>query len=148
MNKKQVNTAARAYALEELGEAQFKSNKDAVRSITDNFKAGAAACQKLFKPVAKTPVEKSNFERVWNDFWKDICTNPNGSINLEQVKRELADYHGILEEVSKVYDTLTRGNISKPNTLASAVIAEVERIHQEELDELEKELTEDDEEQE
>jgi hypothetical protein len=79
--------------------------------------------------------ELPNYEQVWQDFWKEICTKPDGSLDVEQVKKELADYHGIMGEVATVYDTLTMGHISKPNTKASAVISEVQAIQQRELDE-------------
>lgn len=61
-------------------------------------------------------------DAVYDEFWKEII-EPNGVVNFEQVKRELFDYHTLLENVPKVYDHITRGRISKPNTLASAVIA-------------------------
>lgn len=40
MKIKTLNEAAKAHALEQLGEVQFKNNKDAVKAITDDFKAG------------------------------------------------------------------------------------------------------------
>src|SRR6476646_3900941 len=65
-------------------------------------------------------------DRPWTQedeqFWGPIIT-PNGRLDLDQVKRELHDYHTLLEEVPKVYCELTGGAISKPNTAADAVIA-------------------------
>jgi len=65
-------------------------------------------------------------EENWNDFWKDIVTKEDGTIDIEQVKKELYDYSQYMHETSKVYDAVTRGRVSKPNTLASAVIGEYE----------------------
>jgi hypothetical protein len=60
-----------------------------------------------------------DYELVWHDFWKNICA-PNGVINMDQVKRELADYKVLLEEVPKVYEELA--GISKPNTPSNVII--------------------------
>lgn len=55
-------------------------------------------------------------------FWKDIVEK-NGLIDIEQVKKELYDYHVMMNEVSKVYDSITGGRISKPNTASHHVIS-------------------------
>lgn len=47
----------------------------------------------------------------------------DGSFNVEQALTELSDYRMIIHEVSKVFDHVTGGVVSKPNTHASAVIA-------------------------
>ena len=72
-------------------------------------------------------------EKCYQDFWAAIVEK-NGEIDMEEIKKELYDYRNIIREVSIVYDTLTMGNISKPNTEAQVVIDEVNRI-QEELSE-------------
>lgn len=69
----------------------------------------------------------SEVETVWADFWAPIVA-PDGVLNLEQVKAELHDYYTLICEVPKVYDHITGGRISKPNTLASVVIAEHDEI--------------------
>lgn len=40
ISKQQIDDAAKVHALEQLGKEQFKSNKDAVKAITEDFKAG------------------------------------------------------------------------------------------------------------
>lgn len=134
MNKKRIDIAANQHALEQLGDEQFTNNREAAKAVTSDFKAGISWA---LKHQGKT------VKKDWEDFWKEICLNEDGTINLEQIKRELSDFHGVLSEVSKVYENITRGAISKPNTQAKYVIAEVERIHQEELNELEKSQAED-----
>ena len=59
---------------------------------------------------------------MFEEFWAPIVLRPNGVLDFEQVKRELHDYRGLLEEVPKVYMHITEGRISKPHTLADAVI--------------------------
>lgn len=57
----------------------------------------------------------------FDTFWRDIVM-PDGKLDFDQIRRELHDYHDLLVEVPKVYDHITGGRISKPNTLASSVI--------------------------
>jgi hypothetical protein len=66
------------------------------------------------------------------DFWKSAWDDDG---TREKIINELWDYTVFMENTAKVYDHLTRGNISKVNTIPQAVIDEVERIHQEEIDE-------------
>ncbi|MFF2529275.1 hypothetical protein ACFVS2_10275 [Brevibacillus sp. NPDC058079] len=79
--------------------------------------------------------EEPDYEKNWEEFWKDICTNQDGSINLDQVKRELSDYQMVMNTASEVYCHITGDAISKVNTRASAIISEAdayyERIHEE-----------------
>lgn len=70
-----------------------------------------------------TPEEQVDVEREFNKFWKSLIINKDGSVNLEHLKRELSDYSTVLGEVSQVYDHVTHGNISKPNTSAEDVIS-------------------------
>ena len=66
--------------------------------------------------------ENTEVEKVYTDFWKDIIENSDGSINMEQLKSELYDYHFIIGNTAKVFCELTGSRISKPNTLADVVI--------------------------
>lgn len=59
---------------------------------------------------------------VFEDFWASIVC-PGGEWDVDQVKRELHDFHMMLTEVPKVYYEITQGRISKPHTLASEVLA-------------------------
>lgn len=60
---------------------------------------------------------------VLDDFWSEIL----GAERVQpQTILELNDYAMLLREVPKVYDHITGGAISKPNTLADAVIAEAD----------------------
>lgn len=88
-----------------------------------------------------------SFESVWATFWHPIMAEaerkgmhePGYDVNahivsnavMEQIKKELFDYHTLLDYVPKVYDEVTDGRISKPNTTADAVIG----VYQERLQE-------------
>jgi hypothetical protein len=68
-------------------------------------------------------------EQCYQEFWKDIIEKPDGTIDVEQVKKELYDFRVMMREVRKVYDDVTGGKFSKPNTAAEHIIDAVnERI--------------------
>jgi len=67
---------------------------------------------------------EAEIERVWEDFWKELLCGESGKVDMQKVKADLYDYHFILGEVSKVYDHVSGGRISKPNTHADAVLGE------------------------
>lgn len=46
MDAKTINEAAKAHAKDQLGEDQFKKNKDAVKAISEDFKAGVEWAKK------------------------------------------------------------------------------------------------------
>lgn len=62
-------------------------------------------------------------EDRWDDFWAPIVLNEDGTVNLEQVKRELGDYRFVMGEVARVYDHVTGGLLSKVNYYAEGVIS-------------------------
>lgn len=66
-------------------------------------------------------------EKVYQEFWKDIVENEDGTLNVEQVKKELADFRMVMDNCTSAYSEMTCGMISKPNTYFSEVL----RIFQE-----------------
>lgn len=71
-------------------------------------------------------------EQQWQQFWREICTNADGSINLEQVKKELSDFSMLLSWVPRIYMHVTGGKVSKENTWPSVVMS----LHDEHVNEL------------
>ena len=61
--------------------------------------------------------DKKDYKEEYNDFWKDIVENEDGSLNKDQVMRELSDYSIIIDNCERAYYTMTDGAISKPNTM-------------------------------
>ena len=78
-------------------------------------------------------------DKVWDIFWKEICTHPDGSLSFDQIKKELCDFYCAMKEVCKVYDHITGGQISKIMTDASVVIeradAHYEDMYEESMEE-------------
>lgn len=78
----------------------------------------------------------NDYEQTFEEFWREIVCNEDGSLNVDQVKRELHDYRTTLKNVPLVYDHVSGGMVSKPNTDAVHVIQfadeHYERMHADE----------------
>lgn len=61
---------------------------------------------------------------TYREFWADIVEK-DGTLNLDQVARELHDFRAMMREVSKVYEELA--GLSKPNTAAVHILDGAER---------------------
>lgn len=64
----------------------------------------------------------NDYMSAYRDDWQEIVELPDGTLNLDQVARELYDYGNLMRWASEVYDYVSGGLISKPNTLPSAVM--------------------------
>jgi hypothetical protein len=63
----------------------------------------------------------ADYEQTWEEFWRDIVA-PDGTVNLDQVKRELHDFRQIIKDLSRLYMEVTGGRVSKPNTDVGVVL--------------------------
>lgn len=110
----------------------LKSKREYYGNTEAAIEFAAEEYAKQFSGQIEPPVigNFAGVEDCYNNFWKDILEE-NGELDWEQVKKELFDYANILREVSIVYDTLTMGRISKPNTKAQVVIDEVNEVNRE-----------------
>ena len=75
------------------------------------------------------------YPEIYKSIFKEIVENPDGTLNLDKVMRELADYAILLENASRVYCAVTNYRISMPSTASEAVIAEYEDCLTEMIDE-------------
>lgn len=64
----------------------------------------------MHKPVEETKEQRT--ERIYNDHWKKIIEK-DGKVDLEAVKKELADFWFVLENAPRVYSAVTGGKITK-----------------------------------
>jgi len=119
--------------------------------LTDKLEAQLAEEREKLKraePIlraAKTPDELTrDYDHTWDTFWKDLVCDENGELDLDKVKRELHDYGVCIDQVGKVYDHVTGGLLTKPNTAAEHVIGafdeSVDDHYQEELDYLRQDI--------
>lgn len=63
----------------------------------------------------------AEIEAIWWEFWLPLVSAEDGTVDMMRVKRELANYRMILEEVPKVYMHVSGNQFSKPNTAAMYV---------------------------
>lgn len=61
-------------------------------------------------------------EKVYQEFWKDIVENEDGTLNVEQVKKELADFSMVMDNCSSAYEEMSGSLITKPNTYFPEVL--------------------------
>ncbi len=75
-------------------------------------------------------------EKDFREFWATYTPilNEDGSLNEEQVKKELYDYHLFMDDASRVYVDITNGRISKPNTRSDVVLGEAQAVTQDEIE--------------
>ena len=66
--------------------------------------------------------KKYDVEEEW-EFWKDIVCNEDGTVNIEQLKKELCDFSLMIGEAPKVYSAETGGMLSKQTYYADTVIS-------------------------
>lgn len=67
--------------------------------------------------------DEKDYEQTYAEFWAGILDAP-GVDREDRIKRELHDYSFLMDEVPKVYDHVSGGRISKPNTMAFEVIGQ------------------------
>ena len=76
-----------------------------------------------------TPKEK--IDSVWNSIWKDILENPDGTPDMDSIKRELHDYAILFKSVQTAYSRLTGGEINHPFTQLDVLISYVDLYYEE-----------------
>lgn len=62
-----------------------------------------------------------DYEKDWEDFWKEIVCNPDGTINMDQLKRELSDHLMMQDHLGKIICHVTADRVSKITTLPEVV---------------------------
>ncbi|MDN4185479.1 MAG: hypothetical protein QY871_00135 [Dehalococcoides mccartyi] len=77
-------------------------------------------------------MEMTKQENTW-DFWKDLVCKPDGSLDIEAVKNELADYSWLMDAYSKLIYHFSGGAASKPNIDPQYVIDKAQEIMDKEM---------------
>jgi hypothetical protein len=55
-------------------------------------------------------------QEVYDNFWSEIVEDGYGCFEPEKIKNELYDYANLITDAGIVYDHVTGGRASKPNT--------------------------------
>lgn len=71
---------------------------------------------------------QKSVDEVW-EYWKEFICNDDGSVNVDNLKKELSDLDFIVDQVSEVYCALTGQTLSKPFYYADIIIG----LHNDEL---------------
>lgn len=66
-------------------------------------------------------------------FWDHIIRNEDGSLNEEQIYKELADFSFVMEQVPKVYCHITNNTLSKITYYADQVISVADDCYSEDI---------------
>jgi len=80
-------------------------------------------------------VKMEDYEKTYEEFWKPLVENPDGTLNIDQIKRELHDFYFQMENTPKVFMHVTGDKVSKPNTFAEVVISLADELREEEIEE-------------
>ncbi|MGE9752946.1 hypothetical protein ACQP3R_08545 [Bacillus inaquosorum] len=56
----------------------------------------------------------ADYKDVYESFWKQIIEDETGSINKDQLMKELCDYKYLLDSIPGVYEEVTCNTVSKP----------------------------------
>lgn len=85
----------------------------------------------------------AEIESNWNGIWKEILQREDGSINVEQLKKELMDFSGMIGRLTSLTCQLTRGRLSYPTYPTSTIMVIKEEVDQEEYEQQQKDDIED-----
>ncbi|MBP3504695.1 MAG: hypothetical protein J6K18_06160 [Bacilli bacterium] len=61
--------------------------------------------------------DNRDYKKEYEEFWKDIVENDDGTLNKDQVMRELSDYSMVMDNCARAYCLMTHQRISKQNTM-------------------------------
>lgn len=76
-----------------------------------------------------------NPKENWNETWNDILENPDGSINKEQLKLELADFSDLIHRMTTLTHEITGGRMSYATYPVKTILQVMEEVREEELEE-------------
>lgn len=62
-----------------------------------------------------------DYEKTYDERWRALVENADGSLNVDQIKRELHDFSRVMDQASKVYSHIA--DLSKANTAAVHIIS-------------------------
>ena len=120
-------------------EGQFKIPHEGVNLIVDvaNRRVYGHLCEKVIIAVehdhrAPTPHDirfinelfklPPLYELIYNEVYKELLENPDGTINKDRLMRELADYIVLMENASQVYQHILQKRIAQPASLHASTI--------------------------
>jgi hypothetical protein len=70
----------------------------------------------------------TDLEKEYNKFWKDIVENDDGSLNKEQVMKELSDFQLLIDNLTDLYCYISGNACSKVLVPAKTVLGLYETV--------------------
>jgi hypothetical protein len=86
--------------------------------------------------VKRYDSDLDDYLETYNTFWKYFVENPDGSLNSDQIKRELHDFKTLMTNIGIVYDHVTMGKVSKPLTDPNVVCQVADETYQDLYDDI------------
>ena len=77
------------------------------------------------------PIGDDLVQACYDDFWKPLLGHVP---SLSAIKSELYDFHTLMHDLPRLFDEITGGLISKPNTSIDAVLEVYREKRQADLD--------------
>ena len=75
-----------------------------------------------------------DYEKNYNEFWKEIVENKDGTINKDQLMKELHDFSYLIHNLGKLYCRISGGITSKPMTNINVILNLYEDALEEQYD--------------
>jgi hypothetical protein len=88
--------------------------------------------------MSKKKSTQEQLDENWNRTWKDILVKEDGSIDVEQLKKELMDYSDMIDRMCHLTSEVSGNRLSYPTyTVPTILTAMKEAQEQEEKDRIE-----------
>lgn len=75
---------------------------------------------------------QEEIEANWNRTWKEILQREDGSIDIEQLKKELMDFSDMIGRLTSLTSQLSGGRLSYPTYPVSTIMFVKKEVEQEE----------------
>lgn len=70
-------------------------------------------------------------QHQWDTFWKKLCTDKDGNVDLEQIKKELSDYKFVIDNAPAVYSEASGNKTANimvhENTMISLIYENIDK---------------------
>lgn len=76
-----------------------------------------------------------DYKLDYESTWKEIVENSDGTLNKEQLMKELSDFSLLIDHIAHLYDYISQCRVSYPTTKPEEVIALYEQQLQKMYDE-------------
>jgi hypothetical protein len=82
--------------------------------------------------MSKKKSRQEQLDENWNRTWKDILVKEDGSIDVEQLKKELMDYSDIISRMIHLTSEVSGNRLSYPTYTVPTILAAMKEVREEE----------------